>query len=98
RAREEARALLTIGTSLPGPSGASFRSELAPELTALDALLGSFAEVGRYRARFAGFIVTGSAVRGYFATLLTAALGLASVLHNFGVPLTAETACPVRAG
>ncbi|KAI9000359.1 hypothetical protein DFJ74DRAFT_714531 [Hyaloraphidium curvatum] len=96
RAGEEARTVLAVGAAIPGAAGAAFRHSLAPELDAVDKLLASFAEIGRHRARFAGFVITGSVVRSYFTALLTAVLGLASVLHNFGVPFTAETACPVQ--
>lgn len=57
-------------------------------------ILGTFTELNGTRAKFLGFEITFSSLRGLLLTLITIGVGLWSVLRNAGVAVTIEQVCP----
>ncbi|KAI9011784.1 hypothetical protein DFJ74DRAFT_710692 [Hyaloraphidium curvatum] len=66
---------------------------LAADLRRHDAALSSYADAARSRGRFLGFAVDYGVVRTVYATALTLAVGIWSVLRGLGVVATMDIAC-----
>ncbi|KAI9005703.1 hypothetical protein DFJ74DRAFT_691778 [Hyaloraphidium curvatum] len=66
----------------------------AADLRRHEAILGSYADLDRFKGRFIGFVVDYNACRTILVTLVTLIVGVWSILRGLGVTATMDFACP----
>ncbi|KAI9006859.1 hypothetical protein DFJ74DRAFT_689615 [Hyaloraphidium curvatum] len=88
------RELRTLRDRASLPPAAS--RQLLGAADARAALLATFADLDRYRARLLGFVVDYGVIRTLAATALTLVVGLWSILRGLGVFVAMGTICPSR--